>query len=68
MQLQIYTHVDDKGKKYPYYVDYRLKQFRTVTPDGLIDFISFRSDYGDMLLCEMLEKHLIPADNLRDLL
>lgn len=42
-------------------VDYRLRQFRTQPPDfGVIEFIDFKSDKGDALLCEMLAKDLVP--------
>jgi hypothetical protein len=55
-----------------YYVDYRCRQFRTVTTPPcldsddfpLIDFIDFRSDRGDALLCEMLSKGLVPEDKI----
>jgi hypothetical protein len=48
-----------------YTVDYRLKQFRKCPPDhGIIEFIDFKSWKGDELLCEMLEKNLVPEDKI----
>jgi hypothetical protein len=53
------------------YVDYRCRQFRTVTnapfdSDNLplIDFIDFRSERGDALLCEMLSQGLAPEGKM----
>lgn len=38
-----------------YTVDYRLRQFRKINPDGHIDFIDFNSDDGDAILAAMIE-------------
>lgn len=55
-----------------YTVDYRLREFRKIVPmkrkfDDLckcqhnsIEYISFDSDKGDKLLCEMIKKNLVP--------
>ena len=56
-----------------YTVDYRLWQFRLVHPGdcvcggGEIEFIDFKSEKGDALLCEMLAQHLVPEDKLDSL-
>jgi hypothetical protein len=47
-KLQTYTY-----NKKTYFVDYRLKQFRSDTP--IIDFIDFQSDKGDKILCKMIK-------------
>jgi hypothetical protein len=48
-----------------YTVDYRLRQFRMCPPDfGVIEFIDFRSEKGDAILSEMLEKGLVPYDKM----
>lgn len=48
-----------------YIVDYRLRQFRTQPLDhGVIQFIDFRSEEGDTLLCEMFSKGLVPEDKM----
>lgn len=61
MPLQTYTATDGKT----YTVDYRLKQFRYV-PDnyGIIEFIDFKDWKGDEILCEMLERDLVPEDKM----
>lgn len=48
--LQEYTY-----RRVTYYVDYRLKQFKTKAkfPD-LIKFINFDDDYGDRILAKMI--------------
>lgn len=52
-----------------YTVDYRLKQFRKCPPNhGLIEFIDFKSEKGDKILCEMIRKNLIPDDKLNSIL
>lgn len=54
-----------------YTVDYRLKEFRGCAEGwknhGLIEFIDFDSDKGDSLLCEMIDKNLVPKDILSSL-
>jgi len=46
-----------------YIVDYRLHQFRSQPADfGVIEFIDFKSDKGDILLGEMLKAGLVPED------
>lgn len=37
-----------------YFIDYRLKQFRSDTPS--IDFIDFETDLGDKILCKMIRE------------
>ena len=60
MELQKY-----KG----FYVDYRLKQFRSaVAYHEEIEFIDFKSERGDEMLVEMLNKKLIPADKMNCLI
>ena len=49
-QLQTY-----KYNKKNYFVDYRLKQFRSDTP--IIDFVDFESDLGDRILCKMIKEN-----------
>ena len=49
-QLQTY-----KYNKKNYFVDYRLKQFRSDTP--FIDFVDFESDLGDRILCKMIKEN-----------
>ena len=52
MELQTYTY-----HRTPYYVDYRLKQFRSVPAGcGTIRFHDFDSDYGDRILASMIRK------------
>lgn len=48
-ELQIY-----KYNRRNYFVDYRLKQFRSDTP--MIDFVDFDTDLGDMILCKMIKE------------
>lgn len=51
MELQKYKNM---------FVDYRLKQFRTIPKDyGLIEFIEFDSEKGDEILCEMIKDNLL---------
>lgn len=38
-----------------YTVDYRLRQFRKVNDNGVIDFIDFKSEEGDVILVKMIE-------------
>lgn len=48
-----------------YFVDYRLRQFRSNVPfPERIEFVSFDSDEGDVLLVEMLERGLVPIEKL----
>lgn len=48
-----------------YYVDYRLKQFRSIVEyPQMIEFVDFKSDKGDAMLFEMLEKNLVPTDKM----
>lgn len=51
-QLQKY-----KYNRKTYFVDYRLKQFRSDAP--IIDFIEFDSDLGDRILCKMIKEDLL---------
>lgn len=46
-----------------YYVDYRLQQFRSNTP--IIDFLDFRSDKGDRILCKMLKENKADITKLK---
>lgn len=51
MELQKYKNM---------YVDYRLKQFRTIPKNfGRIDFIDFDSERGDKILCKMIKEKLL---------
>ena len=61
MPLQQFTY-----RRRTYFVDYRLRQFRSVTdpnhahpcrPDcraGRIEFVDFKSDKGDAMLCRLI--------------
>lgn len=51
MQLQEYTY-----NKITYFVDYRLKQFRSDTP--LIRFVDFNSQLGDKILLKMIKENV----------
>ena len=52
MELQTYIY-----HRTPYYVDYRLKQFRSVPAGhGTMRFHDFASDYGDRILASMIRK------------
>jgi len=52
-----------------YIVDYRLRQFRSQPADfGTIEFIDFKSEKGDTLLCEMLNKNLVPDNKMNQLI
>lgn len=48
MQLPTYTY-----NRIKYFIDYRLQQFRSDTP--IIEFINFRDDKGDRILCKMIK-------------
>jgi hypothetical protein len=54
-KLQVY-----KYNRKNYFVDYRLKQFRSDTP--LIDFVEFDSDKGDLILCKMIREDVLDLD------
>ena len=47
MELQKYTY-----NRVTYYVDYRLSQFRSITPE--IRFIEFSDELGDRILCKLI--------------
>ena len=57
MELQKY-----KYNKKEYFVDYRLKQFRSNTPQ--IDFVEFGSELGDKILCKMIKDDVIDFSKL----
>lgn len=45
-----------------YYVDYRLKQFRSCADfPAPIEFLDFDSEKGDELLAEMIRQDLVPS-------
>ena len=49
-----------------YFVDYRLRQFRSDVPyPKVIEFVDFKSEKGDALLCEMLQAKLVPKDKMQ---
>lgn len=54
-QLQVY-----KYNRKNYFVDYRLKQFRSDTP--FIDFIDFDTYLGDRILCKMIKENKLDLD------
>lgn len=54
-QLQTYRY-----NRRNYFVDYRLKQFRSDTP--LIDFIDFESDLGDKILYKMIKERVLDLE------
>jgi len=54
-QLQTYRY-----NRKNYFVDYRLKQFRSNTP--MIDFVEFDSDLGDKILCKMIKEDLLDLE------
>ncbi len=49
VKLQTY-----KYNRKNYFVDYRLRQFRSDTP--FIDFVDFETDLGDKILCKMIKE------------
>lgn len=49
MPLQKFTYY-----KVEYYVDYRMRQFRTTATDKPIKFIDFEDDKGDRMLTRMI--------------
>lgn len=51
MELQKY-----KYNKVVYYVDYRLKQFRSISVN--IKFVDFDSELGDRILCKMIGENV----------
>ena len=53
-----------KYNKKTYFVDYRLKQFRSDTP--IIDFVDFDTDKGDRILCKMLKENVLNISNYCD--
>jgi len=57
-KLQVY-----KYNRVNYFVDYRLKQFRSDTP--MIDFIEFDGDKGDRILCKMIRDDVLDLDQYR---
>lgn len=58
MELEKYTY-----NRKTYFVDYRLQQFRSDTPQ--IEFLDFRSDKGDKILCKMLKENKANTSLLR---
>ena len=57
MELQKYTYNNRE-----YYVDYRLKQFRSNTKQ--IEFIEFDSLLGDLILCKMIKDNVADFSKL----
>ena len=57
MPLQQY-----KYNRITYFVDYRLKQFRSDT--RLIEFVDFQSDKGDLILCKMIKDNVADFSKL----
>lgn len=55
VELQKYKYYQKR-----YFVDYRLKQFRSDTPE--IDFVDFDSDLGDKILCKMIKENVLDLD------
>lgn len=54
-ELQRYTY-----NRKTYFVDYRLKQFRTDSkPTEPIEFIDFESDKGDRILVKMIKDNVL---------
>ena len=62
MQLQKYTY-----NRQEYYIDYRLQQFRSIPkqPQGLIEFIDFRDQKGDRILCKAMKDNKVDTSLLR---
>lgn len=58
MELNKYKY---NGKEY--FVDYRLQQFRSDTPQ--IEFLDFRSEKGDKILYKMLKENKADTTLLR---
>jgi hypothetical protein len=58
MELQKY-----KYNRVNYFVDYRLQQFRSDTPR--IEFLDFRSDKGDKILCKIIKEKKADTSLLR---
>lgn len=58
MELQQY-----KYNRINYFVDYRLQQFRSDTPQ--IRFYDFRSQEGDRILCKMIKEKVAIINLLR---
>lgn len=55
MPLQTYTY-----KRINYFVDYRLKQFRSNVPyPKMIRFIEFDDALGDRILCKMIRENVV---------
>jgi hypothetical protein len=52
MPLQKY-----KYNRKTYFVDYRLKEFRSDT--YMIEFVPFQSEKGDLILCKMIKEKLL---------
>lgn len=55
VKLQTY-----KYNRKNYFVDYRLRQFRSDTP--FIDFVDFETDLGDKILCKMIKEKKLDLD------
>jgi len=58
MPLEKYTY-----NRKTYFVDYRLQQFRSDTP--IIEFIDFRDEKGDRILCKMIKENKADFSKLR---
>lgn len=57
MPLQQYTY-----NRITYFVDYRLKQFRSNTP--FIRFVEFGDELGDKILCKMIRENVVDWNKL----
>lgn len=59
MPLQTYTY-----RRIEYFVDYRLKQFRTTNLHRPIKFINFDDPYGDLILAKMIREGVADMSKL----
>lgn len=59
MNLQEY-----KYNKKIYTVDYRLKQFRHINKNGVIEFEDFDEDLGDRILSKMIRDNVADISKL----
>ena len=58
MELQKYTY-----NRKTYFVDYRLQQFRSDTPQ--IEFLDFRDQKGDRILCKMIKENKADTSRIK---
>ena len=61
-----------EARKLPTYwgvtIDKRLKQFRYIRPNGMIEFIDFNSDRGDRLLTRAIHEAFFADEELGELI